>query len=87
MSTLRTRVAAVVGAMVGVGAFAVVAPVGSAPAVAAGPCGAHGVFAQSGSTASCTYTTGGEDTFTAPAGVGSVRVVAGRGTRRCRRPL
>ncbi|KPI13568.1 hypothetical protein OK006_11001 [Actinobacteria bacterium OK006] len=41
-------------------------------AYAQGPCGTNGTF--SGST--CTYTTTGEDTFTVPAGVTSIHVVA-----------
>ena len=46
-------------------------------ASAATPCGAGGVFSQSGAGATCTYAyTGSEDTFTVPAGVGSVGVTA-----------
>ena len=46
-------------------------------ASAAAPCGASGVFSQSGATATCTYSyTGSEQTFTVPAGVESVRVTA-----------
>ncbi|WSA81803.1 hypothetical protein OG930_43750 [Streptomyces sp. NBC_01799] len=44
--------------------------------IAAGPCGANGVFSQSGSTVSCTYTAAGEDTFTVPPEVSSVSVMA-----------
>ncbi|HET9255798.1 MAG TPA: hypothetical protein VFO16_11410, partial [Pseudonocardiaceae bacterium] len=49
-----------------------------APAVAsaapAGPCGTTGVLAPTGDM--CTYTTIGSDTFTVPAGVSSVDIVA-----------
>jgi len=46
-------------------------------AAAATPCGASGVFSQSGATATCTYSyTGSEQSFTVPAGVGSVGVTA-----------
>jgi hypothetical protein len=38
-------------------------------ALAASPCGAHGQFAQSGVSATCTYSNPGtEDTFTVPGG-------------------
>jgi len=39
-------------------------------------CGTSGVFAQSGSTVTCTYTATGEDTFAVPAGVTGVSVTA-----------
>ena len=45
-------------------------------AAAASPCGTGGVFSTSGSTASCSYTSPGQDTFTVPAGVSSLQVVA-----------
>jgi Putative Ig domain len=44
------------------------------------PCGTSGVYSSAGATATCTYTSGGyaglTDTFTVPAGVSSVDVVA-----------
>jgi hypothetical protein len=48
------------------------------PALAAGPCGSTGAPSTSGATATCTYTSAGEDTFGGPtlAGVSSVTVVA-----------
>jgi hypothetical protein len=45
-------------------------------ASAADSCGEHGVFSLSGATATCTYTTVGQDTFTLPKEVGEIRVVA-----------
>ena len=63
---------AVVVVLVEAGSFAG----GPAVASAAAPCGTNGVFSQSGSTASCTYTTTGQDTFTVPAGVSSLQVTA-----------
>ena len=52
-----------------------------AEALAAAPCGTNGVLSTTGLTATCSYTTTGEDTFAVPTGVGSVHVVAvgGRG--------
>ena len=51
-----------------------------AAADAALPCGTTGVFSTSGSgpgsTDTCTYTTAGQDSFTVPAGVSSLQVVA-----------
>ena len=38
------------------------------------PCGTHGVL--SGTTDTCTYTTAGQDSFTMPAGVSSLQVIA-----------
>ncbi|HEX7276734.1 MAG TPA: choice-of-anchor D domain-containing protein [Acidimicrobiales bacterium] len=43
---------------------------------ASGACGANGAFSQSGSTATCTYTAAGQDTFSVPPGVGSLSVTA-----------
>jgi hypothetical protein len=40
------------------------------------PCGTNGVLTTLGSTATCTYTLTGEDTFTVPAGVSSLHIVA-----------
>lgn len=37
-------------------------------ASAASPCGASGVFSTAGPTATCTYTSAGQDMFTVPAG-------------------
>jgi hypothetical protein len=45
-------------------------------ASAAGSCGAHGVFSLSGDTATCTYKTVGQDTFTLPKEIGEISVVA-----------
>jgi hypothetical protein len=72
---LRWRVAGgLVLAVVAVGGVGVVVP---AVASAAGsPCGTGGVFSTAGSTASCAYSSPGQDTFTVPAGVSSVHVVA-----------
>lgn len=62
--------AAVIGGAVTLG-------LGVPGALAAGPCGSSGVFALSGSTASCSYAySGGEDTFTVPAGFSSLGVTA-----------
>jgi len=50
---------------------------GAPGALAAPPCGTNGQFAQSGTTATCTYTSQGtEDTFAVPTGVGAVSVSA-----------
>jgi hypothetical protein len=58
-----------------VAAFGVLAAaVASAPA--ATPCGTHGALSNAGGHSSCSYTTVGEDTFSVPAGVTSVSVVA-----------
>src|SRR5581483_4837367 len=43
---------------------------------AAVPCGVNGVLSTAGTTSTCTYTGTGEDTFTVPAGVDSLQVVA-----------
>jgi len=43
-------------------------------AVAADPCGAHGVLSSSGETLTCTYTVTGQDTFTVPRGVETVSI-------------
>jgi hypothetical protein len=43
---------------------------------AASPCGTAGVLSASGATQTCTYTGSGQDTFTVPAGVSSLHVVA-----------
>lgn len=45
-------------------------------AAAPSPCGVNGVLSTSAGTASCTYTTAGEDTFVVPSGVSSAGVVA-----------
>jgi hypothetical protein len=45
-------------------------------AQAQGPCGDHGVFSAGVGTLTCTYSSAGEDTFTPPAGVSAVAVVA-----------
>lgn len=64
-----------------VAAGATVAAVGVMPSaaqasgVAAGPCGANGIYWTDGSSSSCTYTTVGEDTFAVPADVGQLQVV------------
>jgi len=50
--------------------------VGAPGALAASPCGATGVLTTAGLTETCTYTTTGEDTFTVPAGVSSLHVIA-----------
>jgi len=46
------------------------------PASAAAPCGTNGVLSAVGNVLTCTYTTGGEDTFNAPLFVTTVHVVA-----------
>jgi hypothetical protein len=43
---------------------------------AASPCGSAGVLSMSGGTQTCMYTSTGQDTFTVPAGVSSLHVVA-----------
>src|SRR5260370_1935717 len=48
----------------------------ASPASAAAPCGTHGVLSVVGNVYSCTYTTSGEDTFSAPLFVTDVHVVA-----------
>lgn len=69
---MRRRVVLCAVAMV-CGVLGVAAPV----ALAAGPCGSSGVYAVSGSTATCTYSAQGtEDTFTVPGGVTSLSVTA-----------
>jgi len=69
------RLTIVLTAAVCVLALWAVALAGSASAAI--PCGAGGVFSQSGATATCTYSyTGSQDTFAVPAGVGSVGVTA-----------
>jgi hypothetical protein len=60
-------------------------------ALGASPCGTGGVFARTGLTATCTYTTPGEDTFAVPSAISSLQVVAvggreARGGARRRRP-
>ena len=47
-----------------------------AGASAAAPCGSAGTLSSSGATATCTYTGAGQDTFTVPAGVTSLKVTA-----------
>jgi hypothetical protein len=49
-------------------------------ALGASPCGTGGVFARAGVTATCTYTTPGEDTFAVPSAISSLQVVAVGGT-------
>lgn len=75
LSLTRSRRVVLPAALAGLSAvgFGVASPGGAA---AAGPCGAGGVFSSSASTATCTYATAGQDTFTVPAGVGSIDVVA-----------
>lgn len=73
--------AAVLGGVV-LGGTGLLTPVAAASAAA--PCGARGVLSQAGASDTCTYTTVGEDSFTAPAGTSAVQVVvrgaAGGGT-------
>jgi glycine rich protein len=70
----RGRAVGVLAAVVGLSGLLAVAFAGSA---AASACGADGVFSRSGATAACAYSyTGSEQTFTVPAGVGSVGVTA-----------
>jgi hypothetical protein len=64
------RVAAVL--LGGVATAVGLAGVGSA----ASPCGSAGVLSTSGAAQTCTYTSTGQDTFTVPAGVSSLHVVA-----------
>jgi uncharacterized repeat protein (TIGR01451 family) len=52
----------------------VIPPVSSA--LAANPCGAHGLLSTSGETLTCTYTVTGQDTFTVPQGVDTVSITA-----------
>jgi hypothetical protein len=66
----RSRVVAVL--LSGVAMAVGLAGVGSA----ASPCGSAGVLSTSGATQTCTYTATGEDSFTVPAGVSSLHVVA-----------
>jgi hypothetical protein len=68
------------GYRAGVAAVAVIAVAlitGARGALAASPCGTGGQYSQSGTTATCTYTSAGtEDTFTVPAGISSLDVTA-----------
>jgi len=57
-------------------AAGVVAGGGSVSMADAGPCGTAGVYAVQGSTASCTYSAAGADTFVPPDGVKAVTVMA-----------
>ena len=50
--------------------------VGAPGALAASPCGNAGVLTTAGATETCTYTTTGQDTFSVPAGVSSLDVIA-----------
>ena len=47
-----------------------------AAAAGVGSCGVHGAFSINGTTATCSYTAAGEDTFAVPAGTTTVRVHA-----------
>jgi hypothetical protein len=47
-----------------------------AAASAAAPCGSSGTLSSSGATTTCTYAGAGQDTFTVPAGVVSLKVTA-----------
>jgi hypothetical protein len=62
--------------ILGAATFAVVAPVQVAGATGIGACGSTGLHAASAGIDTCTYTTVGEDSFTVPAGVTSIHVVA-----------
>jgi hypothetical protein len=80
----RGRLVGVLAATAAVSVLWAAAGVGTAGA-AVSPCGTAGTFSSSGSTASCTYTAPGFDTFTVPVGVGTLDVVAvgaARGIRR-----
>ena len=70
----RGTVLAAVTTLLGLGL--VVGPAPAATATAAGPCGS-GTMSSTDTVITCTYaSTGSEDTFTVPAGVTSVHVVA-----------
>jgi len=56
------------------GCVAAFAPVAGASAAA--PCGSTGTLSSSGATTTCTYTGAGQDAFTVPAGVVSLKVTA-----------
>ena len=70
-STRAVGVRLAFAGVVGVVALGAGAGTGSA----SGPCGG-GVLTQAAPTATCTYTSAGEDTFSVPAGVTSLNVVA-----------
>jgi hypothetical protein len=57
-------------------AFALAAACAPSAAAASGTCGANGVLAEEGAHISCRYSTVGEDTFSVPAGIEQVGVVA-----------
>ena len=59
-----------------VGAFVLSLPFATTAGATTSACGSAGVLSTSGSSNTCAYTTVGEDTFTVPAGVGAIDVVA-----------